>query len=529
MSKGRIPKELFDEVIRKNDIADVVSDYVQLTKAGKNYKGLCPFHGENTPSFVVSPDKGIYKCFGCGEGGNVVSFVSQLEGLNYPETIMKLVKRAGINTDFTLTTQSSSLDSKFKTEYDVLEFSKGFYHYYLNHTKEGKIALQYLLDRGMTIESIEKFGIGLAPSHQDALVKTLDHNKYSLPLATQVGLINEHQNRFYDRFKSRIMFPIADKMGKVVGFSGRIFGDQDASLGKYVNSPETPLFQKGKLVYNLSEAKMSIRRHNQVLLFEGFLDVISAVEAGFLQSVATMGTAFTEDHARELRRLTDQVIICYDGDKAGFAAANKAIPILMAQNFSISVLDLPLNLDPDEYIKKYGSDAFSKLVKQAIPAVDYQYLYIKKQFNLDFVSHRDQFKTQIFRLIETLPSPTLKELLLKKLAQDIAIGYESIFAEFSNGKSQVYKNSNIIKNKYVNTQTQNQNLRDTKYDRSEKMLIHYMLKDRNVAQKVEKELNGYLNDPVRRNIALYILDYYTSNESMDIQYFMNWIDDALIK
>lgn len=529
MGKGRIPQELFDQVVEKSDIVDVISDYVQLSKAGKNYKGLCPFHGENTPSFVVSPDKGIYKCFGCGEGGNVVSFISSIEAISYPQAVLKLAKRAGIETNIILQSDESVQDAKFKNEFDILEFAKGFYHYYLNHTKEGKVALAYLHDRGMSDETITKFGIGLAPSYSDALVKTLVNNRYSLDVAMKLGLLNEHNGQYYDRFKSRIMFPIFDKIGHVVGFSGRVFLEGDTNLGKYVNSPESPIFQKGKLIYHLNDAKLAIRRHNRVLLFEGFLDVISAVEAGFVESVATMGTALTEDHSRELRRLTDQIILCFDGDKAGLAAANKAIPILMAQNFSVSVVEIPNKMDPDEFIKTYGKEAFAKLIDQAIPAIDYQYRYIKRQFNLEFVSHREQFKRQIYHFAYTLQSHTLQELILKKLAYDISIGEQSILQEFNSGKSQVYKNSNINNNKNENRQIQSRQLRDTKYERSEKMLIHYMLKERRVALQVEKELNGYLNDPTRRNIVLYILDYYTTHETMNLQYFLNWIDEALVK
>ncbi|WP_235070019.1 DNA primase [Turicibacter sp. TJ11] len=529
MGRGRIPQELFDQVIQKSDVVDVISDYVQLSKAGKNYKGLCPFHGENTPSFVVSPDKGIYKCFGCGEGGNVVSFVSSIEAISYPQAVLKLAKRAGIETDIVLQSDESIQDAKFKNEFDILEFAKGFYHYYLNHTKEGKMALAYLHDRGMSDETIAKFGIGLAPSYSDALVKTLANNRYSLEVAVNLGLLNEHQGQYYDRFKSRIMFPIFDKVGHVVGFSGRVFLEGDTNLGKYVNSPESTIFQKGKLIYHLNDAKLAIRRHNRVLLFEGFLDVISAVEAGFVESVATMGTALTEDHSRELRRLTDQIILCFDGDKAGLAAANKAIPILMAQNFSISVVEIPNKMDPDEFIKTYGKEAFSKLIDQAIPAIDYQYRYIKRQFNLEFVSHREQFKRQIYHFAYTLQSHTLQELILKKLAYDISIGEQSILQEFNSSKSQVYKNSNMNNNKNGNRQIHARQLRDTKYERSEKMLIHYMLKERRVALQVEKELNGYLNDPIRRNIVLYILDYYTTHETMNLQYFLNWIDEALVK
>ncbi len=525
----KIPKELFDEVIAKNDIVDVVSQYVQLTKAGRNYKGLCPFHSENTPSFVVSPDKGIYKCFGCGEGGNAVTFVSQLEGLSYPEAVLRLANAANIQTDFINPIKATKRSSASSKEFEMMSFVQGFYHYYLKHTKEGKEALAYLKERQLSEEMIEKFNIGLAPTHGDALVKTLEHNQYPLAAAKHLGLLNEYEGKFFDRFKSRIMFPIHDKTGQVVGFSGRVFGDEDQSMGKYVNSPESQLFQKSKLVYHLNEAKYAIRRQNRVLLFEGFLDVISAVEAGFLESVATMGTALTEEHALELRRLTDNVTICYDGDKAGQAAAIKAIRLLAKHNFSVTVLLLPDKLDPDEYIKQYGNEAFASLLERAIPGFDFEYYQIKKQFNLSFLTHKEQFKSQIFQLVDHANTNTLKELLLKQLAVDSSISYEGLLNEYQRNKSQVYKNSNINKNKNANEQIQSNHLRDTKYDRSEKMLIHYMLKDRAVALKVEKELKGYFFDAIRRNIVLYILDYYTMHETMDLQFFLHWIDEELVK
>ena len=529
LSKGRIPQEVFDQVLSQTDIVDVISDYMQLTKAGKNFKGLCPFHGENTPSFVVSPDKGIYKCFGCGQGGNVVSFISQLEGISYPQAIVKLARRAGIETKDLPQLKETQNEGLHKNEYELLEFAQGFYHYYLLHTKEGEEAIKYLEKRGMTLESIEKFGIGLAPSRSDSLTSALTNNNYSLPVATTVGVLNEHNGNYYDRFKSRIIFPIWDEFGKAVGFSGRSYLEGDNHLGKYINSPETPLFLKSKLIYHLHEAKLAIRRHNRVLLFEGFLDVISAVEANFVESVATMGTALTEDHARQLRRLTDQIILCYDGDKAGLTAANKAIGILQQQNFKVNVIEFPGNMDPDDFIKKHGKDAFAKLVEQAIPAVDYQYRYLKRQFNLDFVTHREQFKGQVFQLLHTLKSSTLQELLLKKLAQDIAIGEQSILQEFENQKKHVYKNNNINNNNNNNIDYQNKINTATKYERSEKMLIHYMLKHRHVALKVEEKLNGFLNDSVRRNITLYILDYYATHESIDLKTFLNWIDEDLVK
>ena len=535
MKSQRISQEIFDQVLEKTDIVDVIGDYVQLTKAGKNYKGLCPFHGENTPSFVVSPEKGIFKCFGCGEGGNAISFVSNLESLTYPQAVVKLARRAGVPSEQLPVLEEDNRKAQFKDEHQVLDFAKGFYHYYLLHTKEGKEALSYLSQRGMGADAVERFAIGLSPSRNDALVKTLENNQIPLESGVKTGILNEYEGRFYDRFKSRIMFPIADEFGKTAGFSGRSFLEGDDQLGKYVNSPETPLFQKNKLVYNFSEAKLQIRRKGRVLLFEGFLDVISAVEAGFEESVATMGTALTEAHGRLLRRLTDQVILCYDGDKAGFAAAGKAITLLQKLDFKIQVAVLPEGFDPDDYIRQQGPEAFSKLIAEAIPAVDYQYRFLKRQFNLEFLAHREQFRSQVFQLLHSWGQSPLQKLLIKQLAADIGVAEGEIRQDFENEKSQVYKNSNINNNKNDMIQSRVpdgrlQTSRNRKYENSEKMLIYYMIQDRNAALKVERELNGFFNDPIRRDIMLYILDYYGTHEQMNLQYFLNnWIDEELLK
>jgi len=530
MSSTRIPQEVFDQVLSKTSIVDIVGEYVKLTKAGRNYKGLCPFHGENTPSFVVSPDKGIYKCFGCGMGGNAISFVSQLEAISFPQALARLATRAGIHLEnLPVEAGAPKPDSPMQKAYEVLEFSQGFFHYFLRHAKEAEQAREYLLGRGLTDEVIQTFQIGLAPNHNDALAKTIAQNELPLEMGVATGLLNEHNGRHYDRFKSRIMFPIKDPNGKTVGFSGRAFLEGDDGMGKYINSPETELFVKNKLIYNFHEARLAIRRQNRVLLFEGFLDVIAAVKAGFLESVATMGTALTENHVSLLRRVTDQVIICYDGDKAGNIAANKAIALLTAKQFKVNVVDFPQGMDPDDYIKAHGEEAFGQLVSQAVPAVDYQYRYEKRQLNLEFITHQEQFKHQVFALAKTLETATLQELLLKKLAADIQVNEASILKEFQNANPKMYKNASFNNNKNEILSVQPQTLGNSRFEKAEKMLIYYMLKDRAVALKVDKELNGSFHNPIRRNIAQYILDYYTTQESINLEYFLMWLDEEMVK
>lgn len=530
MSNTRIPQEVFDQVLSKTSIVDVVGEYVQLTKAGRNYKGLCPFHGENTPSFVVSPDKGIYKCFGCGMGGNAISFVSQLEAISFPQAIARLASRAGIQLEnLPVEAGTPVANSPMQKAYEVLEFSQGFFHYFLLHAKEAKPAREYLAGRGLTDDVIKTFQIGLSPSQNDILAKTLTQNELPLEMGVAAGLLNEHNGRFYDRFKSRIMFPVKDPNGKTVGFSGRAFLEGDDQMGKYVNSPETELFVKNKLIYNFHEARLAIRRQNRVLLFEGFLDVISAVKAGFLESVATMGTSLTENHVSLLRRVTDQVTICYDGDKAGNMAANKAIALLKGKQFNINVVEFPQGMDPDDYIKTHGEEAFGQLVNQAVPAIDYQYRYEKRQFNLEFITHREQFKVQVFALARSLETATLQELLIKKLAADIKVGEAGILKEFQNANPKMYKNASFNNNKNEMLLAMPQTLGSSRFEKSEKELIYYMLKDRAVALKVDKELNGSFHNPIRRNIAQYILDYYTTQETINLQYFLNWLDEEMVK
>ena len=327
-------KQLADNIRARVSVVDVVGRYVQLSKSGNNHKGLCPFHHEATPSFLVSEDKGIYKCFGCGEGGDAISFLSKMEGISYGEALGRLAENVGVDQKILRQLQRNNARDNFEKEFEILKFAQGFYQYYLLNTEEGKMALDYLASRGITKDVIQQFGIGLAPLDGSLLIKALESNSFSFEVAKNAGLIGQgERGDYYSQFKSRVMFQVTNEQGNVVGFSGRTYLSGDVSHAKYVNSPESRVFQKSQIVYHLHEAKKMARTTGKLLLFEGFLDVIAAHKAGFAESVATMGTAITTSHAKILSRHVRTVILVFDGDKAGLAATAKAIPILFAAGY----------------------------------------------------------------------------------------------------------------------------------------------------------------------------------------------------
>ncbi|UUZ85517.1 DNA primase [Paenibacillus sp. P26] len=315
MSNGRIPEQVIDAVLKAHDIVEVVGRYVHLTKQGHYLKGLCPFHSEKTPSFTVTPEKQIYHCFGRGAGGNAIRFVAEVEGLSFGQALRKLAAEAHL--DVGLEPQQNAAETKENADRSKLltayELTGKLYQHILLNTAEGKPALNYLRSRGLTDKLIDTFGIGYAPARWDTLSKPLEKREFELPLMEQGGLLSAKQDGggYVDKFRDRIMFPIHDWKGQLIAFAGRSMGD---ARPKYLNSPETMLFHKSRTLYNLHLARPQIRKRQELVLFEGYVDVIKAWEAGITNGVATMGTALTPEHAEAIRRLAERVIVAYDGD-----------------------------------------------------------------------------------------------------------------------------------------------------------------------------------------------------------------------
>ena len=520
-------KQLADNIRAQVSVVDVIGRYVNLTKSGNNHKGLCPFHNEATPSFVVSEAKGIYKCFGCGEGGNAINFLSKMEGITYGEALGRLAENAGVDQKILGQLQRTRPDN-FEKEYEVLKYAQGFYQYYLLNADEGSAALDYLASRKVTKDIIEHFGIGLAPRDGNLLIKALTSNSYSLEVARNAGLIGQSESgEYYSRFKSRIMFQAANEQGNIIGFSGRVYLLGDKAQAKYVNSPESRIFQKSQIVYNLHEAKKVARKTGKIYIFEGFLDVIAAHKAGFAEAVATMGTAMTDAHVKVLSRHAREVIIVFDGDKAGLAATTKAIPLLFAQGLQVKVALMPSGLDPDDYIKQKGVLKFANLLKNPVGAIDFKYEYLKQGLNLDSTDHQVEFEARVTAFANELQVPAMRQALNRKLKDDLYANRRNrSHQEQSKLPEGMYRRPNNMQPTYGITPKLSVVSGEVK---AEKELIYYMLMDKQVFKLAFSQIGTALNIDAYRKIAQAVEDYYFKNEEMNQEEFFACLDPQMMR
>ena len=522
-------RQLAEEVNSKVNIVDVVGRYVQLTRSGRNHKGLCPFHNEATPSFLVSEDKGIYKCFGCGEGGDAISFVSKMEGISYSEALTSLAADAGVDAQVVSRLKLANQRNNFDKEFEVLAFAGGFYQYYLLNTDEGKMAMAYLAERGITKELITQFGIGLAPRDGNLIVKALASNNHSFEIAKKAGLLQQGENGdYYSPFKSRIMFGVTNERGKTVGFSGRTYLSGDDSYAKYVNSPESNVFQKSQIVYHLHEARKVARTSGRILMFEGFMDVIAAHKAGFVESVATMGTAVTPEHAKALARHAKEVVLIFDGDKAGLAATAKAIPILFAAGLQVQVVHIPEGLDPDDYIKQNGIHKFAEVVKQSLGAIDFQYEYLKQELRLETTDGQIEFERRLTAFGNQLPDKSVGQALLRKLRNE---RYEQ---RLGSGKNQPGQQEGLYRRQNRDVQASAfsaiPKLQVTSGDvKAEKELIYYMLLDKQVFELVMARIGTAFNIDAHRKIVQAVEAYYFKYDIMNQEAFLNQLDPLMMR
>ena len=381
------PPSFIDELVARNPIEDVVGQYVTLKRSGANLFGLCPFHGEKTASFSVAPDKGIYYCFGCHKGGGAINFMMELEGLSYPDAVRALAKRAGMEVP-----EDEQYQSRYRQQERLWALHKEaarFFHSQL-YSATGEAALQYALGRGMNKYILTTFGVGYAPDSWDSLVKAMGAKGYTKQELIDSGLVTVSQKNgnLFDRFRDRLMFPIIDTRGNVIAFGGRTV-KKDADTAKYLNSPETLIFNKRKNLFGLNLAKKTKQDH--LILVEGNIDVVALHQYGFDNAIASLGTSLTEDQAVLLSRYTENVVLIYDGDEAGQRATQRAIPILEKAGISVKVLKLRDAKDPDEFLKKFGADRFKLLLEESSNRVEYQLGAIAKKYDLKEDAQRIKF------------------------------------------------------------------------------------------------------------------------------------------
>lgn len=430
----RIPQEVIDEVRERTNIVEIVGQYVQLKKSGKNYMGLCPFHEERSPSFSVAEDKQIFHCFGCGKGGSVFNFVQEIEGISFPEAVQKIADMEQIPLQINLSDhiEKSAPNSQ---QHKLLELHKKaaeLYHHVLLNTQIGEPALNYLLERGLTKELIEEFQIGFAPQKRDFLSQVFANEKVDASLLQESGLfIQRDSGEFLDRFYQRIMFPIWDAKGKIIAFSGRLLKTEDFSgddMPKYLNSPETQLFNKRDTLFNFNRARKEIRKEDTVFLFEGFMDVIAAWEAGIKSGVASMGTSLTNEQIRQLERAAGELVICYDGDNAGVEATNRAISLLSEHSrFKLSIVNIPEKLDPDDYLRKYGRDSFRELALHGRETVfAFKMRYHRLSRNMSNEKEQLDYVNTMLQELANVDSPLEKDRYLTLLAEEFHLSSQSL-------------------------------------------------------------------------------------------------------
>jgi len=482
-------REMIEKVIEANDIVDVISEYVELKKAGKEFKGLCPFHREKTPSFMVSQEKQVYHCFGCNASGNVVTFIMDIENLTFKEAIEFLADRVGITLEETVLTEREYQRKKLIDEIYKVNKLATMYFYNKLFSEEGRQALTYIRKRGLTEATIKKFGIGYSSPHGNGLLNFLKEKGYTESFLVKAGLLSQKNNRYYDRFRNRVMFPIIDVKGNVIGFGGRSIDD---SLPKYLNTPETEVFKKGKTLFAINFAKKT--QQDKFIIVEGYMDAISLHQAGIDCAVASLGTALTEDQARLIKRYKGNVVIAYDADEAGISAALRGLDILDELNLNIKVLTIPYGKDPDEFIKKEGVNAFNQLIENADSLIEFKAKVFRKNLDLDNPQDRIIYVKKIAKDIAKLSDEVKREVYISSAAKVAQIPENAVRTEVARFVNrEIEKNQ---KNMYMAG-----NIRHNIYSSSkispEKYLIALLLYDNNLYKRVKETITADMLENVK--------------------------------
>ena len=480
---GFFPQDFIEDLRNRVNVVDFIREYVVLKKQGQNYTGLCPFHAEKTPSFVVSPHKQIFHCFGCGKGGNVYSFLMEKEGLTFPEAVVELANRCGVPVpQDDLSPERVRQNSLRERFYHINELAADFFQRMLYEPK-GKRVRQYLQNRGLADQTYKLFLLGFAPDSWDELSSFLLQNRVTEKEIITIGLAKKSQkDTLVDRFRNRLIFPISNVSGKIIGFGGRVLDDGQP---KYLNSPDTPLFSKGKHLYGLNLAKGVIRSNEQAILMEGYMDVITAHQHGVKQAVGTLGTALTEEQGKLIMRYTYNVVTCFDADSAGQEATKRGLDILQQLGVKVAVMTVPEGKDPDDFLKKQGYEEFQKALSQAYPFFEYNLLKLMEKYNRDNISGKIQIIQELVPDLYKVQSPVKRQGYIQMLAERLSFSEQAIHAEirkYQTGQSQSFKNrerpSEIVA----------EHKKDvfTAADKAQRVLIRLVLETPEIMPEVEK-------------------------------------------
>ncbi|EZW09922.1 DNA primase [Staphylococcus aureus 23237] len=524
----RIDQSIINEIKDKTDILDLVSEYVKLEKRGRNYIGLCPFHDEKTPSFTVSEDKQICHCFGCKKGGNVFQFTQEIKDISFVEAVKELGDRVNVAVDIEATQSNSNVQiaSDDLQMIEMHELIQEFYYYALTKTVEGEQALTYLQERGFTDALIKERGIGFAPDSSHFCHDFLQKKGYDIELAYEAGLLSRNEENFsyYDRFRNRIMFPLKNAQGRIVGYSGRTYTGQEP---KYLNSPETPIFQKRKLLYNLDKARKSIRKLDEIVLLEGFMDVIKSDTAGLKNVVATMGTQLSDEHITFIRKLTSNITLMFDGDFAGSEATLKTGQHLLQQGLNVFVIQLPSGMDPDEYIGKYGNDAFTAFVKNDKKSfAHYKVSILKDEIARNDLSY-ERYLKELSHDISLMKSSILQQKALNDVAPFFNVSPEQLANEIQFNQAPVNYYPEDEYGGYIEPEpigmAQFDNL--SRQEKAERAFLKHLMRDKdaflNYYESVDKD--NFTNQHFKYVFEV-LHDFYAENDQYNISDAVQYVN-----
>jgi len=532
---ARIPQQVIDDVREKTNVVDVIGQYVQLKKSGsKNYSGLCPFHNEKTPSFSVAEDKQFYYCFGCGRGGNVFSFIQEIEGLSFVESVIKVAELEGIEVaeKYQDVSGENEVNSKQQQLIQMHEKAAEVYHHMLVNTAAGEAALDYLHKRGLDDQLIEEFNIGFAPNQRDFLSRVFQNESLNTEAFPETGLFVERENGdLADRFYQRIMFPIRNYQGKTVGFSGRFFATEDfddKEQPKYLNSPETTLFNKREILFNFDKARSSIRKNGTVYLFEGFMDVLAAYRSGATNGIASMGTSLTNEQIAAVTRLAQELVLCYDGDEAGVAATDRAIGHLQeSSHIDLSVISVPEKLDPDEYVKKYGQEAFMKLLEHGKETVfSFKMRYRRMNKNMSNEKEQVDYVQELLHDLLNVDSLIEQDRYLTQLSTEFQISRETLQQQLRDlrqqrrNKKQTSKQAEAPPVQEVSQSLQ----KKTQVQKAEELLLYRLFNDETLNQRFKQAQVTFVHE-IYQELYMLFDAYIESEGEFVLAKFLDFLKD----
>ena len=509
---GRIPENLLEDILSRVDIVELVSSYIPLKRAGRNFKALCPFHHEKTPSFMVSPDRQIYHCFGCGESGNAFKFLMRYERLEFPEAVETIAKRVGVVLPSIHKQEDKNLSINTQL-YKMNELACSFYENNLNST-DGQRAKGYLLKRGISQETIKLFKLGVALEKWDALINHLRNKNFDLSLIQKAGLIIAKEGGgYYDRFRNRIIFPIFDIKDRILGFGARVL---DNALPKYINSPETFIYTKGKNLYGLNLSKDSIRENDFAVVVEGYMDFIIPYQAGLKNIVASLGTALTPEQVRLLKRYAQSVVMVYDGDTAGELATLRSLDIFIEEGMEVKVVTLPKTHDPDLFVKEKGIESFKDKIVKAQNLLDYKLGILKTRYNVKEIEGKAKIASSMLETINKFKNAVLKSEYIKKLAQELDVEEDALLQEA--------KKINIVKPIYDSGHPDDK--KTLNINPTEKLLIKLMLEEKGLINKIKQNLEpADFRDERTSRIVSIMFDLLEQGKSIEPNLLVNYLSE----